>query len=493
QHPAPPRGHRRSDPATSRTSPLRCAKPARRDRLTHETKPPESPGRFSGPLAQFSQATNAFGEIRTQASPESSQTLSYDADARLAQVADIADGTCQTRAYTVDADTNRTGLSSYPADGSGACSTTTTPTTASWTHDAADRTTNTGYSYDPMGRTLTVPGTDTSSPGSAGLTLTYYANDMVHSQHIGATTTSYALDPAGREFSALNSNTGNTTTAIYSDGSDSPARFSVSTGAWTRNVTDIAGNLAAVQSRVTAGYAALQIVNPHGDVVATLSDPSTGAATMSHYFESTEFGVPRASNTAKPAHYGWLGGKRRDSGDLGGLVLMGIRMYDPYSGRFLSVDPVPGGSANDYDYSFQDPVNGFDLNGRCSICHRVLHAISKVAHASGRAVGAALHHASITIKHDVIDAANRDVVQKVGHFLVHNAKDIGITALAVAGAAACVGVSGSPACVAVGIGIAAVLYNSTHTNASNAERDREAGKAGLHEVLAKLIESLWDD
>jgi hypothetical protein len=27
------------------------------------------------------------------------------------------------------------------------------------------------------------------------------------------------------------------------------------------------------------------------------------------------------------------------------------------------VDPVPGGSANDYDYSAQDPVNVFDMPG----------------------------------------------------------------------------------------------------------------------------------
>lgn len=32
--------------------------------------------------------------------------------------------------------------------------------------------------------------------------------------------------------------------------------------------------------------------------------------------------------------------------------------------RFLSVDPIFGGSANAYDYAMQDPVNQFDLDGR---------------------------------------------------------------------------------------------------------------------------------
>ncbi|MCW2573601.1 MAG: hypothetical protein JWO88_3659 [Frankiales bacterium] len=42
---------------------------------------------------------------------------------------------------------------------------------------------------------------------------------------------------------------------------------------------------------------------------------------------------------------------------------MRTSVYDPKLGRFLEVDPVEGGSANDYDYVSDDPVNGYDLNG----------------------------------------------------------------------------------------------------------------------------------
>jgi hypothetical protein len=39
------------------------------------------------------------------------------------------------------------------------------------------------------------------------------------------------------------------------------------------------------------------------------------------------------------------------------------------SGVFLQTDPIPGGSANAYDYAGQDPINRYDLAGTFSISH----------------------------------------------------------------------------------------------------------------------------
>ncbi|MEO7259980.1 MAG: RHS repeat-associated core domain-containing protein [Jatrophihabitantaceae bacterium] len=313
----------------------------------------------------FTQASNAQGGTAYQTSPTSAQTFTYDPAGRLTKAEDTAAGTCTTRSYTLDADSNRTALKSYPAGLSGGCGTTTTPTvTTTSTFDDADRITNTGYAYDILGRTSTVPAGDALGIGShagttGALSLGYHTNDMVATQTQGGRTLGFTLDPLQNRILETTDTAGPTSTHHYSDNSDSPTWTSTSTStSWTRNIPGISGGLAATIDHT--GAVTLQLANLHGDIIATSAD-DTAATGPGGYSESTEYGAPRDPATARDS-YGWLGTTQRSTNDLGGLTLMGVRLYNPATGRFLSTDPIPGGNDNPYVYPV-NPINIVDTTG----------------------------------------------------------------------------------------------------------------------------------
>lgn len=181
---------------------------------------------------------------------------------------------------------------------------------------------------------------------------------MVASLTQAGRTRTFTLDPSDRIITETDT-TGPTLTNHYADSSDSPAWLSFSDGTWTRNIEGPGGRLAATVTNT--GTTELQITNLHGDIVATTTPTATdGPATCT---ETTEHGQTRDPTIASP-RYAWLGAHRRSADTLAGLVLMGVRLYNPTTGRFLQTDPVPGGSANAYDYTNADPINGQDLDGK---------------------------------------------------------------------------------------------------------------------------------
>jgi len=165
----------------------------------------------------------------------------------------------------------------------------------------------------------------------------------------------------------------------------------------TRYVAGVEGDL-AMTTTLTGGRT-LNLVDLHGDVTATrpIADGATNATWQELSFTSfDEFGVPQqmsgaGSTTGPPARYGWLGAAQRSAEALGGVILMGVRLYSAPLGRFLSVDPVAGGSASAYDYCNTDPVNCTDLAGTFSWkgALKTLAAVGEVASMIPGPIGAA--------------------------------------------------------------------------------------------------------
>ncbi|WP_329255026.1 DNRLRE domain-containing protein [Streptomyces canus] len=290
----------------------------------------------------------------------SHQQYRYDAVGRLAGVDDTADTVCTRRTYTFGARSTRTAVTTAISEPGVDCP-SSAGTTTSHTYDSADRLAGTGYVYDAFGRTTTAPG-----HGS----LSYHANDLVYRQTVDGKRQTWQRDPELRVRSwTTESGSGTTWTQTasrinhYDSDSDNP-RWVVEdtgTGAVTRNIVSASGNLTATSTKT--GGVVLQLANMHGDIALQLPLDGATAPTVLDY---DEYGNPRPGQAG--TRYAWLGTKQRSADTLTGLTLMGVRLYDPKLGRFLQADPVPGGSANAYDYANADPCNSSDTTGLIPKC-----------------------------------------------------------------------------------------------------------------------------
>jgi RHS repeat-associated protein len=304
----------------------------------------------------FDVEESIHGQWLTHSSNLSGQQYSYDKAGRLTLVKDTPQaGGCTTRSYSFDKNSNRTALVTRAPGVGGVCDTSSAGTTKTYSYDKADRLLGTGVVYDNYGRITSLP---SAFSGGGTLTTSYYANNLVKSQTQDGITNSYELDGVLRLRERTQAGGASAGTEIYhyANDSDSPAWIDRGSS-WERSIAGIDGGLAALQNSSTG--TTLQLTNLHGDVVATAStNPEEGKLLAK--FEFDEFGNPKQIGAAK---YGWLGGKQRRTELPSGVIQMGVRTYVPAIGRFITPDPVIGGSANAYEYAFGDPINNLDLDG----------------------------------------------------------------------------------------------------------------------------------
>lgn len=196
------------------------------------------------------------------------------------------------------------------------------------------------------------------------LAVTYDGRDHATRIDDGTTITDETLDPGGRVLhrqvsSAISGDTAEDTWFGYVGPGDSPAY--TRTGSPTGAVTTFGPGGATHRSGQPSTW---PLSNPHGDLIATTD--TTGAVAAVPLADP--FGQPYAADPRDPTktenRLGWLGTHQRyTTTPTSGIIRMGVRLYDPALGRFLEVDPVEGGSANDYDYVVGDPVNARDFSG----------------------------------------------------------------------------------------------------------------------------------
>lgn len=291
---------------------------------------------------------------RTQSDGNSTTSgYTYDATGRLTKAADSTGLACSTRTYAFDRSSNRTNRTSVTDDCDPATADAVTQA-ENHGYDTADRLTDTGYVYDAFGRTTALP---------KGTQVGYYTNDLVRTETLGDTRRTWDLDASGRLAVGTTETKGTDgtwtvteqETKHFDGGNDSASWSKDAAGKLTRDVLDLTGQLTAATG--TDGGAILLLTNLHGDVSVQMSPDGLEDLAVYHY---DEYGntVDSTGSTA----YGWLGGAQREADGLSGLTLMGVRLYDSTTGRFLQTDPVLEGSPNAYGYPV-DPITMDDLTG----------------------------------------------------------------------------------------------------------------------------------
>jgi streptogramin lyase len=285
------------------------------------------------------------GETMSRTSTLSSETYTYDTIGRLTETQETPTGEyCKTRTYAYDEESNRTKLTMREPNSKKECA-TEGGTVQEHTYDEANRLTDSGIEYDPLGNVTKLPAADVESHE---LKSTFYVDNAVATQEQNGVKNEYLLDPNGRTRETL---TGTKKTISHYDAPGEAIAWTCeivsekcSTSTWTRNIPGIDGTLSAIQTN--GATPVLQLHDLEGDVIATADDNTTETKLLSTY-NSTEFGVPNGGKA--PPMFAWLGATGVQSSLATGVITYGATSYVPQIGRALQgteVEPpgAPTGS-----------------------------------------------------------------------------------------------------------------------------------------------------